>query len=104
MWLWLAVIVVIMTLSVVVFTCVKTLLCQQVMSWSVDKIFVDRLVMQPERGSVAELAQDAIQLAQEALDAGAEDAGLSLNAHIAWNMFVGAGRCHWLCLELCSSC
>ena len=99
-----AVTVVIMTLSVVVFTCVKTLLCQQVLSWSAPQIFIERLVMQPDRGTVAKLAEEAIQLADEALQAGAEGVGHSLTAHISWNKFIGAGRCHWLCLELCSSC
>ena len=99
-----AVTVVIMTLSVVVFTCVKTLLCQQVLSWSAPKIFTDRLVNDPCRGTVAEFAAEAIQLAEQALQAGAEGRGESLTAHICWNKFIGAGRCHWLCLELCSSC
>ena len=94
-----AVTVVIMTLSVVVFTCVKTLLCQQVLSWSAPKIFTDRLVMQPYRGTVGEFAEEVIQLADEALQAGAEGVEQSLTLHISWNKFIGAGRCHWLCLE-----
>ena len=62
--------------------------------------FLDRLETDPERGAVTEMTNKLLQLADKEEESVLGRRSTDMDAHISWNKFVGAGRCHWLCLEL----
>ena len=71
-------------------------------SWSPPDIFMKRLTLDPERGSVEMLRKEAVQLADKEIQAEDASGCESMSTAIAWNQFIGAARRHWLCLELCA--